>query len=86
MRTFAFTEPFLRDVRTLEPESSREDLELLDRLLATIVRNPEQRRRVPTYYDPRSPSWLVRAGPFALHYAFDSEADEVRFLNLFRVS
>lgn len=80
------TEPFLRDLRALEPDLSAQDAEYLDRLLAAIVRSPEHQRRVSTYYDPRSPSWVIRSGPFAVHYAFDPAADEVRFLNLFRVS
>jgi mRNA-degrading endonuclease RelE of RelBE toxin-antitoxin system len=86
LRSFAFTETFLRDLRALEPDLSKADLEYLDRLLAAIVRKPDHRSRVATYYDPLRPSWLLRSGPFAVHYAFDSGAVEVTFLNLFRVA
>ena len=60
------------------------DTESFDALLAAIVRDPENPQRVPTFYDPIRASWLRRADPFLVHYAFDAERDEVTFLNLFR--
>ena len=60
------------------------DTESFDALLAAIVRDPENPQRVPTFYDPIRASWLRRADPFLVHYAFDAARDEVTFLNLFR--
>jgi hypothetical protein len=63
---------------------SPSDEEQLSALLAAVVARPETQRRVQAFYDPTRPSWLVRADPFIVHYAFDPDADEVVFLNLFR--
>jgi len=60
------------------------DLEIFDALLAAIIRNPQAVQRVQSFYDPQHPSWLCRSGPFVIHYAFDSQADEVTFINVFR--
>jgi hypothetical protein len=60
------------------------DEERLTALLTTVVAEPEGLRRVQSFYDPTRPSWLVRGDPFIVHYAFDPDADEVVFLNLFR--
>jgi hypothetical protein len=60
------------------------DAEILDGLLATVLRDTRSAERVQTFYDPARPSWLRRADPFMVHYAFDAEADEVVFLNVFR--
>lgn len=84
MRRYVFSRQFLRDFRTLAPGLSPSDEELIDKLLAAVVEAPETSRRMQTFYDPSRPSWLVRADPFVVHYAFDPEADEVGFLNLFR--
>jgi hypothetical protein len=62
------------------------DIEIIDALLAAVINNPQGLRRVQTFYDPHRPSWLVRSDPFVVHYAFDVDADEVVFLNLFRRS
>ena len=40
--------------------------------------------RVKRFYDPQRPSWLPRSGPFGIHYALDSQADEVTVINVFR--
>jgi hypothetical protein len=60
------------------------DREIFDVLLAAIVRDPQTAQRVKSFYDPQRPSWLARASPFVIHYAFDAQADEVTFINLFR--
>jgi hypothetical protein len=60
------------------------DTEILDALLLAVITNPQGVQRVQTFYDPHRPSWLVRSDPFVAHYAYDADADEVIFLNLFR--
>ena len=57
---------------------------IVDALLAAVIDDPEGVPRVQSFYDPRSPSWLARSDPFVVHFAFDVDADEVTFLNLFR--
>lgn len=63
---------------------SRADEEIVDALLASVISEPRSVEKVQTFYDPHHPSWLGRSDPFVVHFAFDSEADEVVFLNLFR--
>ncbi|MBI2211831.1 MAG: hypothetical protein HYV05_05975 [Deltaproteobacteria bacterium] len=60
------------------------DQTILDALLAAVINDPEGVTRVQSFYDPRRPSWLARSDPFVVHFAFDVDADEVVFLNLFR--
>jgi hypothetical protein len=60
------------------------DQTILDALLAAVINDPEGVPRVQSFYDPRRPSWLARSDPFVLHFAFDMDANEVIFLNLFR--
>ena len=84
MRRYVLGPHFVRDFRALEALMSPADLETFDALLAAIVRDPESPQRVPSFYDPIRPSWLRRADPFLVHYAFNAERDEVAFLNLFR--
>lgn len=60
------------------------DIEALNELLIAVIHDPQNRPRVQSFYDPSSPSWLVRSDPFVVHYAFDVDADEVVFLNVFR--
>lgn len=60
------------------------DEEILDALLAAVISNPQGVQRVQSFYDPRRPSWLARSDPFVVHFAYDVDADEVIFLNLFR--
>ena len=49
-----------------------------------MVADPERPDRFQTFYDPARPSWLLRADPFMVHYAYDADRDEVIFLILFR--
>ena len=60
------------------------DEEILDVLLGAVISDPEGVQRVQSFYDPQSPSWLARSAPFVVHFAFDVDADEVIFLNVFR--
>lgn len=60
------------------------DQQILDALLATVINDPQEVERVQSFYDPQRPSWLARSNPFVVHFAFDVDADEVIFLNLFR--
>jgi hypothetical protein len=60
------------------------DQQTLDALLAAVVSDPQGVERVQSFYDPQRPSWLTRSDPFVVHFAFDVDADEVTFLNLFR--
>ena len=60
------------------------DQTILDALLAAVINAPEGVPRVQSFYDPRRPSWLARSDPFVLHFAFEMDANEVFFLNLFR--
>jgi len=84
VKRYAFAPQFLRDFQALGPAISGADAEIVDRLLAAVVSEPERSERFQAFYDPRRPSWLLRADPFLLHYAHDAEAEEVVFLNLFR--
>jgi len=84
MSSYTLTPQFIRDFQALEPDMSPADVEIFDALLAVIVRSPQTVQRVQSFYDPQRPSWLARSGPFVIHYAFDAQADEVTFINLFR--
>ncbi len=63
---------------------SSADEEILDALLAAVIKDPQGVEKVQTFYDPHRPSWLARSDPFVVHFAYDVDADEVVFLNLFR--
>jgi hypothetical protein len=81
---FQVTPQFGRDFRTIEPSLSPDDQTTLDALLAEVVQHPTTPRRIQSFYDPVRSSWLLRAGPFLVHYAIDDDAREVVLLNLFR--
>jgi hypothetical protein len=59
----------VREFRNLEPELSAADAEILDRLLAVVLANPESPQRFPSFYDSVRPSWLLRNAPFPIHVA-----------------
>jgi hypothetical protein len=84
VRRYTLSPQFARDFQALEPALSPADKEILDTLLVAVINNPQGLQRVQTFYDPHRPSWLVRSDPFVVHYAFDPDADEVTFINLFR--
>jgi len=60
------------------------DEEILNTLMAAVISDPQGVERVQSFYDPLRPSWLARSDPFVVHFAFDVDADEVIFLNVFR--
>lgn len=84
MRRYTLTPQFSRDFQALESGISPADEEVLDAFLAAVINEPQVVQRVQSFYDPQSPSWLARSDPFIVHFAFDVDADEVIFLNLFR--
>ena len=84
MKRYTLAPQFVRDFRALEPGMSPADEQILDALLAAVIRDPQGVQRVQSFYDPQRPSWLARSDPFVVHFAFDVDADEVIFLNLFR--
>ena len=84
MKRYTLAPQFIRDFRALEPGMSPGDQQILDALLAAVINDPQGVERVQSFYDPQRPSWLTRSDPFVVHFAFDADADEVIFLNLFR--
>lgn len=79
----AFTQAFLRRSAEIERTASTNDLELLDRTLASILDDPYLPGRFPAFYDPQQPTFLVRAGPFLIEFAVNDDADTVTFVSLF---
>jgi hypothetical protein len=84
VKRFQATPQLVRDFRTLEPSCSPADEAIVYALLAEAIREPTTPRRIQSFYDPTRSSWLLRSGPFLVHYAIDDEAGEVVLLNLFR--
>ncbi len=83
MTGYRFSIRFLRDLQAWEESASSRDLEVLEKVLAAIVANPDLPGRVHSYYDPARPSFLYRFGPLLIHYRLTPDA-ELEFLNLFR--
>jgi hypothetical protein len=79
---FSLARRFLRDLAECEGIGSKRDLKVLERALAAIATDPALPGRVPTFYDPTSPSYLFRAGAVLVHYRV-TERGRVEFLNLF---
>jgi hypothetical protein len=73
---------FLEELSTFEKSASARDLKNLDDTLAAIIQNPSLFGRVPSFYDPASPSYLYRSGAILVHYRV-TDSDEIEFLNLF---
>ena len=84
MKRYTLALQFLRDFQALESGMSPADEDILDAFLAAVISDPQGVQRVQSFYDPQRPSWLARSDPFVAHFAFDVDADEVIFLNLFR--
>lgn len=84
MKRFRFDPSYLRDFAALDPGLTEKDRETLDRVMAALIRNPAPPTRIPSFYDPDRPGWLLRADPFVMHYLHDPDAEEVIFLNLFQ--
>jgi len=84
LRPYTLAPQFVRDFQALESGMSPADQEILNTLMAAVISDPQGVERVQSFYDPQRPSWLTRSDPFVVHFAFDADADEVIFLNLFR--
>jgi hypothetical protein len=79
---FVFSRRFLRELAEWEPLASPRDVEALETHLTAIAANPDLPGRVPSFYDPSSPSYLFRAGTLLIHYRV-GKLGRVEFLNLF---
>jgi len=79
---FILAKRFLDELSLFEKTASSRDLQNLDDALAALARNPQLPRRVPSFYDPASPSFLYRSANIVIHYR-ETDDDEVEFLNLF---
>lgn len=82
MAEFLFSKQFLEELSAFEKSASARDRENLDHALAAIARDPNLPRRISSFYDPATPSYLYRTGSLLIHYRL-TESDEVEFLNLF---
>jgi hypothetical protein len=79
---FLLSKRFLDEISLSEKSASPRDIQHLDETLAAIVHNPQLPGRVPSFYDPGSPSYLYRSGKILIHYK-ESDGEEIEFLNLF---
>jgi hypothetical protein len=79
----AFTQAFLRCLIEIEKAASTTELQLLDRTLADISKDPSLPGRFAAFYDPQHPTFLVRAGPLLIEFAVDEDNDTVTFVSLF---
>jgi hypothetical protein len=79
---YLFTRQFLDELSVFEKSVSARDLETLEQVLAAIAQNPNLPRRMPSFYDPSSPSYLYRSENILIHYRVP-ESGVVEFLNLF---
>ena len=82
MADYLFTRQFLDELSVFEKSVSARDLETLEQVLAAIAQNPNLPRRMPSFYDPSSPSYLYRSENILIHYRVP-ESGVVEFLNLF---
>jgi hypothetical protein len=79
---YILSKQFLEELSVFEKSVSARDLANLDQAMAAIVQNPNLPRRISSFYNPASPSYLYRAGNILIHYRL-TESDDVEFLNLF---
>jgi hypothetical protein len=79
---YLFTRQFLDELSVFEKSVSARDLETLEQALAAIAQNPNLPRRMPSFYDPSSPSYLYRSENILIHYRVP-ESGVIEFLNLF---
>ena len=82
MADYLFTRQFLDELSVFENSVSARDLETLEQALAAIAQNPNLPRRMSSFYDPSSPSYLYRSENILIHYRVP-ESGVVEFLNLF---
>ena len=79
-----FTDAFLKHLRDVENSATRLEQELLEQTLARIVTDPYLPERFPTFYNPNSPTYFFRSGPFMIEFAVDEKDDVVTFVSLLR--
>jgi len=79
---FLLSKRFLDELSLFEKSASPRDLQHLDETLAAIVHNPQLPGRVPSFYEPTSPSYLYRSEKIIIHYR-ETDVDEIEFLNIF---
>ena len=82
MADYLFTRQFLDELSVFEKSVSTRDLETLEQALAAIAQNPNLPRRMPSFYDPSSPSYLYRSENILIHYRVPGSG-VVELLNLF---
>ena len=82
MAKFTFARRFLQDLAEWEKHASAREREALEQVLASVAANPTLPGRSPSFYDPLTPSYLYRSGPFLIHYRLSADGS-VEFLNLF---
>ena len=82
MVDYLFTRQFLDELSVFEKTVSARDLETLEEALAGIAQNPNLPRRMPSFYDPASPSYLYRSENILIHYRVP-DPGVAEFLNLF---
>lgn len=81
MTDYVFARQFLIDLAAFEPFASARDRDILDKTLAAVIQNPELPGRMPSFYDPSSPSYLYRAEKFLIHFRVTDGILE--FINFF---
>ena len=79
-----FMPAFLRHLRDVESSATKLEQQLLEQTLASIVADPYLPERFPTFYNPNSPTFFLRSGPFMIEFAIDQNDDRVTFVSLFR--
>ena len=75
---------FLRHLRDVESSATKLEQQLLEQTLASIVADPYLPERFRTFYNPDSPTYFFRSGPFMIEFAVDENDDKVTFISLFR--
>jgi len=79
---FILGRQFLENLALFQKTASRSDLEHLEMTMAAIAANPNLPGKMPSYYNPATPSYLYRSGNLLIHYRLP-DYDHVDFLNLF---
>ena len=79
-----FLPAFLRRLRDFERTATSLERQLLEETLAHVVTDPYLPERFATFYDPNSPTFFLRSGPFMIEFAIDEKDDVVTFVSLFR--
>jgi len=79
-----FTPAFLKHLRDVQSRATKLEQHLLEQTLAAIVADPYLPERFCTFYNPNSPTYFLRSGPFMIEFAVEEESDTVTFVSLFR--